>query len=334
MQGEHPVILFRTGFFGKPVPLDELNPAERAHFTSEASQLRQVDAVVFHIPDWRPSQLLDTPKYPGQKWVAWSMESAVNYPRLADPGFMRHFDYRMTYEQDADIWSPYLPLPEHWPAAQSVLPTKDEPVPLVMFQSALIDGCGRNAFSSALMRQIEVDSYGRVMRNRQLVGPDRGRQSKLATIARYRFCLSLENSIAADYVTEKLFDPLLVGTIPVYRGAPNAAEYAPEHSFIDAEAHGGPQGLAAYLRHLIATPAEYEAYFAWRQRPLPHWLEQKLAISRRHYLLRLLERVAAETSRPAGGRPTLPFGWRAAFKVRTRRALRGVASALGGRRAR
>ena len=73
------------------------------------------------------------------------------------------------------------------------------------------------------MRQIPIDSYGRVYRNRKLAEDD-GRQSKLNAIARYRFCLSLENSLAPNYVTEKLFDPLMVGTLPVYRGAPDAAQ--------------------------------------------------------------------------------------------------------------
>ena len=154
------------------------------------------------------------------------------------------------------------------------------------------------------------------------------RQSKLDAISRYHFCLSLENSILPDYVTEKLFDPLLAGTVPVYRGAPNAAEFAPEHSFIDAEAYGGPRGLAEYLRHLLHSPAEHAAYFAWRQRPLPNWLEEKLAASAASAWIRLLERVDAARAGRRRGRPTLPFGFKAALSARTTRLLRR----LGGRR--
>jgi hypothetical protein len=323
-----PLILFRTPVFRGPVPLlgvpDELRP----HFTTDQARLRDADAVVFHIPDWRRTQLDDTPKYPGQLWVLWSMESAVNYPRMADPEFLRHFDLILTYEQTADIRQSYLPAAPQWQAAMAMSqPPKPEAAPLVMFQSAIIDACGRNAFSAAVMQQIPVDSYGRIYRNRTLA-EDLGRQSKLATISRYHFCLSLENSQAPDYVTEKLFDPLMSGTIPVYRGAPNAQEFAPEHSYIDAEAYGGPKGLADYLRHLLQSPAEYAAYFAWRQRPLPEWLQQKLAAEATSHWLRLLERVDAAGAGRRSGWPVLPFGVKAALSARSVRLLRW----LGGRR--
>lgn len=322
-----PLILFRTPYFRGPVPLAGVPDALRDHFTADQARLSEADAVVFHIPDWRPTQLDDTPKYPGQFWVLWSMESAVNYPRMADPNFLRHFDLLVTYERSADIWSSYLPGMAQWQSALAMAqPPKTEAAPLVMFQSALIDGCGRNAFSGALMRQIPVDSYGRVYRNRTLT-EDLGRQSKLDAISRYHFCLSLENSLAPDYVTEKLFDPLLVGTVPVYRGAPNAAEFTPEHSYIDAEAYGGPRGLAEYLHHLLQSPAEYAAYFAWRQRPLPDWLQSKLAASATSCWLRLVERVDAARPGRRSGRPALPFGLKAALSARTTRLMRRI----GGR---
>jgi alpha-1,3-fucosyltransferase 10 len=320
-----PLILFRTPYFGGPVPLEGVPAGLRGHFTADAARIAEADAVVFHVPDWRPSQLQDAPKYPGQLWVLWSMESAINYPRMADPAFLRHFDLMVTYQRTADIWSSYLPDHARWEAALSMpQPGKTEAAPLVMFQTAIIDGCGRNAFSRALMRQIPVDSYGRVHRNRTL-GADKGRQSKLETIARYRFCLSLENSIGADYVTEKLFDPLMVGTVPVYRGAPNAVEFAPEHSYIDAEAYGGPKGLAEYLRHLMNSPDEYEAYFAWRKRPLPVWMREKLEATATPYWIRLLQRVAEARGNRKRGWPRFPFGLRAALSARGTRLVRQLA---------
>ena len=322
-----PLILFRTPYFRGPVPLHGVPVTLRHHFTTDMSRVAEADAVVFHAPDWQRLQLEDMPKYPGQLWVLWSMESAVNYPRLADERFLRHFDLRVTYERGADIWSSYLPDAATWrEAMRAPRPAKTEAAPLVMFQSAIIDACNRNAFSLAVMGEIAVDSFGRVHQNRTLEG-DMGRQSKLETIARYPFCLSLENSLAPGYVTEKLFDPLLVGTVPVYRGAPDAAEFAPEHSYIDAEAHGGPRGLANYLRHLLQTPDEYEAYFAWRSKPLPAWVTEKLEATATPYWLRLLDVVAAARTARRSGRPSWPFGWRRALSVRIRRGLKELRGA-------
>ena len=73
---------------------------------------------------------------------------------------------------------------------------------------------GRTDYARELMRRMEVHSYGRVLRNRQL-DTDRGVESKLETIASHRFTLAFENAIAEDYVTEKLYDPLVAGSVPV-----------------------------------------------------------------------------------------------------------------------
>ena len=54
------------------------------------------------------------------------------------------------------------------------------------------------------MTQLPIDSYGAIFKTRQLPAADNGRQTKLDTIARYKFCLALANSIADDYVKEKV----------------------------------------------------------------------------------------------------------------------------------
>lgn len=40
-------------------------------------------------------------------------------------------------------------------------------------------------------------------------------------ISRYKFIISYENSICNDYMTEKIWRTLIVGSVPVYFGAPN-----------------------------------------------------------------------------------------------------------------
>src|ERR1700731_2190231 len=97
-------------------------------------------------------------------------------------------------------------------------------------------------------------------------------------IASYKFCLSFENSLATDYVTEKFFDPILVGTVPVYRGAPNIQQFAPgEHAFINANEFSGPSDLAIYLKELDRDAVAYRRYFLWRERPFLPSFEADLA---------------------------------------------------------
>lgn len=57
--------------------------------------------------------------------------------------------------------------------------------------------------------------------------------SKYETLSRYRFCLCFENMEMSGYVTEKIFDSLYAGTIPLYLGAPNIASLIPPEAYID-----------------------------------------------------------------------------------------------------
>jgi len=315
----NPSVVFATPYFGGAAPLQDVPPDLRAFYSADRSRLKHADAVAFHIPDFTYARFGDTPKYKGQLWVAWSMESNANYPLQADPAFLRHFDLRISYERSADIWLPYLPALEAWHDAQrSPRPPGHSDAPVVMFQSANDNRSGRFEFAAELMRHIRVDSYGKTLHNCDLAETDDGRATKMRVIGRYAFCLAFENSIAPDYVTEKLFQPLLAGTVPVYLGAPNAHEFAPPHSFIRAGDYGGPRGLAAYLHHLTAHPDEYAAYLAWRAQPLPEPLRALVLRSREQNVWRdLVERLAASgTKSQVEKLPRLPFGYRAALRSR------------------
>lgn len=57
--------------------------------------------------------------------------------------------------------------------------------------------------------------------------------SKYETLSGYQFSLCFENMIMTGYVTEKLFDCLYAGTIPLYLGAPNIDSLIPSDVYID-----------------------------------------------------------------------------------------------------
>jgi hypothetical protein len=270
-----PAIVFYTKCFGKRPSLAGAPFSIRRLFTHRRSCLPQARAVVFHVPDLAagPDALaefarLEKPR--GQRWVAWSMESAVNYPLMDAAVFARRIDLWMTYRRASDVWAPYIPGEDEWRTAlKRPLSEKSVAASTAMLQSASFNHSGRNEFATALMSEIEIHSFGRVLNNRALSVPDKGRATKLATIAGYKFCLSLENAIEHDYITEKFFDPMLAGTVPIYRGAPNADDFAPgDNCFIDAARFRSAAELAAYIRHLEANPEAYAEYQAWRWRPL------------------------------------------------------------------
>ncbi|MGO8736562.1 MAG: glycosyltransferase family 10 domain-containing protein [Terriglobia bacterium] len=292
--------------------LKVLAPAENDpmyQFSSDFSRLRHADVVLFHVPTApNPSRVR---KYAGQKWVAYSLESDVYYPQLRDPEYMAQFDFTMTYRWDSDV-----PLMYWWPELHGLMlrppRPKTEAAEAAFFSSNLQERSGRTEYVRELMRHLKVDCYGRAFHNREL-GEDRGRESKLETLSRYRFDLAFENSISQDYLSEKFFDPLVAGCVPVYRGAPNIEEFAPsDHCFINAADFHGPQELAEYLLHLAKNPAEYDAYFAWKDRPLREGFLKKIEIAEKDPLRRLCELLVARgfSPRRAGAWKAFAWPWR------------------------
>jgi Glycosyltransferase family 10 (fucosyltransferase) C-term/Fucosyltransferase, N-terminal len=269
------MILFYNEFFGSKPLLTDLAPQDLDVFCWDRSLFADADAVVFHIPDlvletFNLTDFLRLEKPSGQIWIAWSMESVGNYPTLITPAFLSRFDLVMSHARTAAIWCPYYPPWATWvEALNRPLPAKTEKSSVVMFQSASHNNSQRIEYARELMREIPVDSYGLILKNRSLPEIDQGRTTKLATIARYKFCLSLENALEVDYVTEKFFDPLLVGTVPVYRGAPNITGFAPgKYAFINAADFSSASELALYLKALDRDDEAYQRFLRWRREPL------------------------------------------------------------------
>lgn len=293
-------------------------------FTIDRSRLREADAVVFHLP-W-PREIHDAIKYPGQLWIGWSMESRMHTGVWNDTKVMTHFDLRMGFDRNYDVWSPYLPPLEAWAeVVRRPLEAKTEPNPMVLIQSTDSDRSGRDAFAIELMQHLAVDSYGRFQNNRSMPVPDQGIATKLQLISRYRFCLALENTIEGDYVTEKFFQPLQIGTVPVYRGAPNIEDFAPgDHCYIDASKYDSPRELARHLTALAADEAEYARYHEWRSRPFRPGFLKLLEDSRVEPFCRLalLVKNRLEGRTRATGRAVLPFGWRGYIRTKLYRMRR------------
>mgnify|MGYP003385447279 FL=1 len=86
-------------------------------------------------------------------------------------------------------------------------------------------------------------------------------------LSRYKFYLAFENAQIQDYVSEKVYEGLLAGTLPVYRGTANIAAFLPDDSFIDAS-ELSPKTLAALLLSLASDESRYNAYFDFKNKPL------------------------------------------------------------------
>ncbi|MCV4776722.1 glycosyltransferase family 10, partial [Escherichia coli] len=71
-----------------------------------------------------------------------------------------------------------------------------------------------------------------------------------------RFNIAFENQISPGYVTEKLINPLLAGSVPIYWGAPEAVGDFNAAAFVNANEFASLDDL---VRHVIAIDDDPEA---------------------------------------------------------------------------
>jgi hypothetical protein len=71
--------------------------------------------------------------------------------------------------------------------------------------------------------------------------------SKFDVLGRARFVLCFENQRSEGYHTEKLFDAIAAGAVPIYWGDPRITEAVPATAFIDYDVIRSPAALAQVL---------------------------------------------------------------------------------------
>ena len=84
-------------------------------------------------------------------------------------------------------------------------------------------------------------------------------EEKSRAYRNHRFALCFENMTGiAGYVTEKLFDCLRAGVVPVYWGADDIESYVPSEAFVDYREFGTPESLHEYL--VSVSESEHREY--------------------------------------------------------------------------
>ena len=126
------------------------------------------------------------------------------------------------------------------------------------------DTAVREHFARLLMRRGRVDCAGAALTNTFPLPPnepgsDAGALAKLDYIAAYRFTIAFENVSADHYVTEKLLHALLAGSIPVYWGCPQVAEYYNPDAFVNCHAFDSFEDAVQRVLALEADPDRREA---------------------------------------------------------------------------
>lgn len=98
----------------------------------------------------------------------------------------------------------------------------------------------RTKFTQQLMQYKHVDCPGNDLKNTSFpadhITAEHGRPgSKMEYLKDYKFNVAFENRVIEHYTTEKLIQPLITGTIPIYWGDRSSLEVFNEKAFIYAE---------------------------------------------------------------------------------------------------
>ena len=105
---------------------------------------------------------------------------------------------------------------------------------------------------------------------------------KLLVMSRYKFSICFENTNNINYyITEKIFDCFLAGTVPVYWGAPNIIDCIPSKCFIDYRNFNSLSDLYNFMKNIsdrdyleyIKNINDYLTSSVAKEYSLNNWLE-------------------------------------------------------------
>jgi hypothetical protein len=125
----------------------------------------------------------------------------------------------------------------------------------------------RNKFFELLNQYKRVDSAGSHLNNMGFTLPKEEHlffKAKLEFQRAYKFSIAFENSAYPGYLTEKILDPMLAYSLPIYWGDPLVHQDFNPKSFINAAAFRTLEDLVAWV---VKVDQVDELYFKYAEQP-------------------------------------------------------------------
>ncbi|XP_036146861.1 alpha-(1,3)-fucosyltransferase 10 isoform X2 [Monomorium pharaonis] len=259
------------------------------------------DLRIHDLPSWRSGAI---------SWGLLHEESPRNNPILVHEEALNLFNYSSTFSRFSNVPLTLLDLSGLEELIESYyVPTKEKSMlmhvenlaPVLYIQSDCDTVSDRDRYILELIKHIRIDSYGACLNNAKLNDKLRNNyldilndHEFLSFVARYKFTIAFENAICDDYITEKLWRPLIVGSVPIYYGSPSFKDWLPNNkSAISISDFDGPIQLANFLHNLLKNDSAYEEY-------LSHKLSERKSRITNNKLLHALERRGTETPNKFG----------------------------------
>ena len=231
----------------------------KCELSSNKSRLMEASALVMHGGNIKELPL--SSKYAKSlPWILHINENPAYWKSLGDEGIMGKFSYLASYRLDADF-----------PCPQFTRPDLMEPIPFAEKKGlavAIYSNCEdtRTLYMFRLMKHMAVDSYGKCLRNRPRLPS--GYNLTKAVMRRYKFVLTFPNADCDYYMTEKMYNVLSAGSVPVWMGTDKIDEVLQwgnlRHSYIKVGDFPSPKKLAEYLLDLAGNERKYNHFLKWK----------------------------------------------------------------------
>ena len=226
--------------------------------------------------------------------VGKSTESTANNPTQFD--LISKYDIEFSYRKTSDVFTPYFELPTY--NLLKTAPKWGERYSAVVF---VANNCyslnnHRKKFVKLLQKYVQVDSVSGCLHNKDW---PRGisRYDKIGLLERYKVYIAAENSIDKDYVSEKVYEGLVAGAVPIYLGAPNVEEYIPSNSTIIVPTNFTENDisiLATVVKKIFTDEAEYERWISFKHHDYEDWFKKRFSFTQVGNKCRLCRRVLAQ----------------------------------------
>lgn len=210
-------------------------------------------------------------------WSLFHEESPKNLPEASHAELISLFNYSCTFSRHSDFPIPLQGMigslndivsKQYFVETATKNSLLNKISPIIYLQSDCNSTTERDEYVKKLMEFISVDSYGLCLKNKEL--PLKFKVNflnRLADgeilkfVARYKFVIAIENGVCDDYITEKLWRAILVGSVPIYFGSPTVRDWLPnDKSAILLEDYPTPELLSEHLNKLMLNDNLYEEY--------------------------------------------------------------------------
>ena len=147
----------------------------------------------------------------------------------------------------------------------------------------------RNRFFRELSKYKHVDAGGRMYNNVGGRVPD-----KLEFIRNYKFTIAFENESCPGYTTEKIYEPMLVNSLPIYWGNPMVHLDFNPSSFLNFHDYGSYEAL---IERVIEVDRNDDLFCQYMRQP---WLHHNCVneYTDRQNILAQFDRIFSTTAKP------------------------------------